>query len=60
MVYDYFVGHVGYTFLPQSLWDYRNTDMPDPYQVNQVAAARIRQAAASCDFANIENPLDKA
>ena len=31
-----------------------------PGETVQELAARIRQAAATCDFANIENPLDEA
>ena len=31
-----------------------------PGEIVQKLAARITQAAATCDFANIENPLDEA
>ena len=31
-----------------------------PSETVQELAARIRQAATTCDFANIENPLDEA
>ena len=48
MVNDYFVGHVGYTFLPQC-WCYRNTDM---------IRIRWRQSPGNCVCeSNIVAPL---
>ena len=39
---------------------YWNDMKRKPGETVQKLVVRIRQAAATCDFANIENPLDKA
>ena len=39
---------------------YWNDMKRKPGEIVQELVVRIRQAAATCDFANIENPLNKA